>query len=62
MDLDAIINKWIYVALSKQKDLRDTKDSHDHFNITYELYMNILNIVQQRELSVEIPCLKFFGY
>lgn len=53
MDLDAIINNWIDVSLSKQIDSRDTRDSHDHFNITYELYMNILNIVQQRELSVE---------
>ena len=58
MDLDAIINNSIDVALSKQIDSRDTKDSDDHFNITYELYMNILNIVQQRELSVEKTMLK----
>ena len=53
MDLDAITNNWIDVSLSKQIDLRDTRDSHDYFNITFELYMNILNIVQQREQSVE---------
>ena len=52
MDIDVIINRWIDHALSGQNS-GDKCDNPHHFNITYQLYMNILNITQERELSVE---------
>ena len=50
MDIDDIIYSWITHVYSNQNV---TKDNLHHFNITYELYMSILRIIQKRELSVE---------
>ena len=52
MDLDEIINSWIDHALSCPS-ISDRNDSPHHFNITYQLYMNILSVIQEREVSVE---------
>ena len=50
MGLDDIINSWISHACSPELD---THKGQHHFKITYELYMNILRIIQQNDLSVE---------
>ena len=50
MDLDDIINSWISHANSTELD---TNKSQHHFKITYQLYLNIMRIIQHNDLSVE---------
>ena len=50
MDLDDIITSWISHANSTEVH---TNKGQNHFKITYELYMNILRIIQQNDDSVE---------